>query len=69
MGYEAEPYPLVGSVSVASGVGLMETKFHPTPDMQAEFDLVRSRSNKPIGLHLLIAILQARADREKEILD
>ncbi len=60
---------LVGSVSAAGGVGLMETMFLPIPDMQAEFDLVRARSNQPFGLHLLIAFLQAKPDRETAVLD
>ena len=46
----------------------METMFLPIPEMQAEFDLVRTRSNQPFGLHLLIAILQAKPEREKEVL-
>ncbi len=60
---------LVGAVSAAGGVGLMETMFLPIADMQAEFDQVRSRSNQPFGLHFLIAFLQAKPDREKEVLD
>ena len=60
---------LVGGVSAAGGVGLMETMFLPIPEMQAEFDLIRSRSNHPFGLHLLIAFLKAQPEREKVVLD
>ena len=60
---------LVSGVSAAGGVGLMETMFLPIPDMQAEFDLVRSRSNHPFGLHFLVSFLERQPDREKVVLD
>ena len=47
----------------------METMFLPIPEMQAEFDIVRAASNKPFGLHLLVAFLQMKPEREKEVLD
>ena len=60
---------LVSSVSAAGGVGLMETMFLPIPQMQAEFDLVRSRSNHPFGLHFLVGFLSSQPEREKAVLD
>lgn len=60
---------LVGAVSAAGGVGLMETAHMPMAEMQAEFDLVRARSNRPFGLHLMIPILAAKPDREAAVLD
>jgi enoyl-[acyl-carrier protein] reductase II len=41
----------------------------PMDQMQAEFDLVAERSNRPFGLHLMIPILSARPEREKAVLD
>ncbi|GGC89916.1 NAD(P)H-dependent flavin oxidoreductase [Chelatococcus reniformis] len=60
---------LVGAVSAAGGVGLMETAHMPMEEMQAEFDLVRARSNRPFGLHLMIPILAAKPEREAAVLD
>ena len=60
---------LVGAVSGAGGVGLMETMFLPIPDMQAQFDLVRARSNHPFGLHFLVGFLSSQPEREKAVLD
>jgi len=60
---------LVAAVSAAGGVGLMETASLPMEDMQAQFDLVATRSNRPFGLHLMIPALASRPEREKAVLD
>jgi enoyl-[acyl-carrier protein] reductase II len=60
---------LVGAVSAAGGVGLMETASLAMPQMQEQFDLIRARSNRPFGLHLMIPVLAHRPEREKEVLD
>ncbi|WP_293676066.1 nitronate monooxygenase family protein [uncultured Phenylobacterium sp.] len=60
---------LVGAVSAAGGVGLLETGSLPIPQLQAEFDIVRDRSNRPFGLHFLIAALERRPEQEKAALD
>jgi enoyl-[acyl-carrier protein] reductase II len=60
---------LVGAVSAAGGVGLLETGSLPIPKLQAEFDLVRARSNRPFGLHFLIAALIRRPEQEAAALD
>ena len=60
---------LVAAVSAAGGVGLMETASLPMEEMQAQFDLVRARSNRPFGLHLMIPVLASRPEREKAVLD
>lgn len=60
---------LVGAVSAAGGVGLMETSSMQLEEMQAQFDLIRARSNRPFGLHLMIPSLASRPEREKAVLD
>jgi enoyl-[acyl-carrier protein] reductase II len=60
---------LVGAVSAAGGVGLMETASLTLPQMQEQFDLVRARSNRPFGLHLMIPVLASRPEREKDVLN
>jgi enoyl-[acyl-carrier protein] reductase II len=60
---------LVGAVSAAGGVGLMETASLAMPQMQEQFDLIRAHSNRPFGLHLMIPVLAHRPEREKEVLD
>jgi enoyl-[acyl-carrier protein] reductase II len=60
---------LVGAVSAAGGVGLMETMLMPVPEMQQEFDKVRARSNRPFGVHFLVNFLAGNPDREKAVLD
>ncbi len=49
---------LVSAVSAAGGVGLMETASLAMPQMQEQFDLIRARSNRPFGLHLMIPVLR-----------
>ncbi len=60
---------LVAAVSAAGGVGLMETASLRMEEMQAEFDLVRARSNRPFGLHLMIPALASKPEREARVLD
>lgn len=60
---------LVGAVSAAGGVGLMETASLTMPEMQQQFDLIRARSNRPFGLHLMIPVLASRPEREKDVLN
>ncbi len=60
---------MVGAVSAAGGVGLLETMFLPIPELQAEFDKVRARSNRPFGVHFLVSFLASQPDREKAILE
>jgi enoyl-[acyl-carrier protein] reductase II len=60
---------LVGAVSAAGGVGLMETASLRMEEMQAQFDLVCARTNRPFGLHLMIPALAAKPEREKAVLD
>jgi enoyl-[acyl-carrier protein] reductase II len=59
---------LVAAVSAAGGVGLMETASLPMEEMQAQFDLVRDRTNRPFGLHLMIPTLASKPEREKAVL-
>jgi enoyl-[acyl-carrier protein] reductase II len=60
---------LVGAVSAAGAVGLMETASLTMEQMQEQFDLIRARSNRPFGLHLMIPVLASRPEREKHVLD
>jgi enoyl-[acyl-carrier protein] reductase II len=60
---------LVAAVSVAGGVGLMETASLPVPQLQEQFDLITERSDRPFGLHLMIPILSARPEQEAAVLD
>lgn len=60
---------LVGAVSAAGGVGLLETGSLPIPQLQEQFDMVRARSNRPFGLHLMIPSLAARPEQENAVLD
>jgi enoyl-[acyl-carrier protein] reductase II len=60
---------MVGAVSAAGGVGLLETMFLPIPELQAEFDKVRARSNRPFGVHFLVNFLSSQPEREKAILN
>src|SRR5580765_4267943 len=60
---------LVGAVSAAGGVGLMETASLTMPQMQEQFDLIRARSNRPFGLHLMIPALAHKPEREQHVLD
>lgn len=60
---------LVGAVSAAGGIGLLETSSQPMPELKAEFDKVRDRSNRPFGLHLMIPSLARRPEREAEVLE
>ena len=56
---------LVGAVSAAGGVGLHGNGFAAMPELQQQFDLIRARSNRPFGLHLMIPVLARRPEREK----
>ena len=60
---------LVGAVSSAGGVGLLETASLPVPQLQEQFDKVRERSDKPFGLHLMIPILSRRPEQERDVLE
>ena len=60
---------LVGAVSAAGCVGLLETASLAIPALQEQFDLVLARSNRPFGLHLMIAVLERRPEHENAVLD
>ena len=60
---------LVGAVSAAGGVGLMETMFLNREQLQEQHDLMRARTNRPIGIHFLVSFLSAKPDHEAMVLD
>ncbi len=60
---------LVGAVSAAGGVGLLETASMPVPQLQEQFDLIVERTTHPFGLHLMIPVLRARPEHEAAVLD
>jgi enoyl-[acyl-carrier protein] reductase II len=60
---------LVGAVSAAGGVGLLELGSLTVPKLQEQFDQVRARSNRPFGFHYLIGSLSRRPEHEAAVLD
>ena len=59
---------LAGAVSAAGGMGLMETSSTGLDRTQQEFDAIRERTNRPVGLQMFLKVLKA-ADRIDEVLD
>ncbi|GGZ14833.1 hypothetical protein GCM10011614_32260 [Novosphingobium colocasiae] len=59
---------LVSAVVAAGAVGLIETMFLDPAGMQEQFDFVRARTNRPIGLHFAIDWLIERPEQEKAML-
>jgi enoyl-[acyl-carrier protein] reductase II len=59
---------LAGAVAAAGGMGLMEMNSMGPEQIQAEYDAVRSRTNRPFGLQMFIKVLKA-AGRLGEVLD
>jgi enoyl-[acyl-carrier protein] reductase II len=59
---------LAGAVSAAGGMGLMETSSQPLEGVQAEFDLVRARTNRPVGLQMFLRVLK-QTERLDAVLD
>jgi enoyl-[acyl-carrier protein] reductase II len=59
---------LVGAVSAAGGMGLMETSSAGLDEVKAEFDRARAQTNHPIGLQMFLKVLKA-AGRIDEVLD
>lgn len=61
--------PLVSAVSAAGGVGLMETMLLKPTELQEQHDLIRARTSRPYGIHLMADFLSKRPDQEAAILD
>jgi enoyl-[acyl-carrier protein] reductase II len=59
---------LAGAVSAGGGMGLMETSSQPVEGVKAEFDVVRARTNRPVGLQMFLRVLK-QTDRLDEVLD
>ena len=59
---------LAGAVSAAGGMGLMETSSASLAETAAQFDLVRARTDAPLGLQMFLRVLKGQG-RVDEVLD
>ena len=59
---------LTGAISAAGGFGLMETSSQGLAETAAEFDLVRQRTDAPIGLQMFLRVLKQQ-ERLDEVLE
>ena len=59
---------LVGAISAAGGMGLLETASLGVPQLQEQFDRIQAHCNRPFGLHLMIAVLAHRPEQEQAAL-
>jgi enoyl-[acyl-carrier protein] reductase II len=59
---------LAGAVSAAGGLGLMETSSASLEETAAQYDLVRARTDAPLGLQMFLRVLKGQG-RVDEVLD
>jgi len=59
---------LTGAISAAGGMGLMETSSASLAETAAQFDLVRARTEAPVGLQMFLRVLKGQG-RVDEVLD
>lgn len=59
---------LAGAVAAAGGMGLLEANTTDVEETGEQLDLIRARTDGPVGLHLFIGALLAR-ERLDEVLD
>jgi enoyl-[acyl-carrier protein] reductase II len=59
---------LAGAVSAAGGMGLMETSSAGLTETAAQYDLVRSTTDAPLGLQMFLRVLKGQG-RIDEVLD
>ncbi len=59
----------VGAISAGGGMGLMETSFQGTKDLERESDLVRSRTNRPFGYHLIPESTMSTREHVEEVVN
>ena len=59
----------VGAISAAGGMGLMETMLQGSTQLKEQGDLIRSRTNRPFGTHILVDYLSLRPEHEKDVMD
>jgi enoyl-[acyl-carrier protein] reductase II len=59
---------LTGAISAAGGFGLMETSSQGLAETEAEFTLVRQRTDAPLGLQMFLRVLKQQ-ERVDEVLD
>lgn len=60
---------LAAAISGAGGMGLLETVTTGVDKTEAEFDYIRSRTDRPFGLHFFLKMLQSSPEFEKSVLD
>ena len=59
---------LTGAISAAGGFGLMETSSQGLAETEMEFNLVRQRTDAPLGLQMFLRVLKQQ-NRLDEVLD
>ena len=59
---------LTGAISEAGGFGLMETSSQGLTETDVEFNLVRQRTDAPLGLQMFLRVLKQQ-ERVDEVLD
>jgi enoyl-[acyl-carrier protein] reductase II len=57
--------PLAGAVSAAGGMGLMEMSSQPPEKVREEYDIVRARTDRPVGLQMFIRVLKGAGNLEE----
>jgi enoyl-[acyl-carrier protein] reductase II len=60
---------LAAAVSAGGGMGLFATGGLDVAEAQIEYDVIRSRTNRPFGMSLVVKTLEAQPEREKALLD
>lgn len=58
-----------GAISAAGGMGLMETSTQGSAGLTEQSDIIRSRTNRPFGYHLLANYLDKNEAHEKDVMD
>lgn len=60
---------LVSAVSQAGALGILETSSGDLRAVQAEYDLIKSRTDNPFGINLAVKFIKDRPEVEKAVLD
>ncbi len=60
---------LVGAVSAAGGLGILETSSRDLAAVKREYDAVRAMTQAPFGINLAVKFLRGDEDRERAVLD
>ncbi len=60
---------LVGAVSAAGGLGILETSGRDLETVKREYDAIRAMTDRPFGINLAIKFLKGDEARERAVLD